>query len=128
MRPRLNLGQRLALLREADEHPQHIAALCARHNVDPDVLAAWREEFRAANIREIHLAELRAQPDTACSPEARELLHRLAGLEALLRRRTAEIHALRQQLRAAKLPQSQVTSTSTSTSPFKRQPEDMTHA
>lgn len=120
MRPRLNLGQRLALLREADENPQCLAALCARHDIHPETIAAWREEFRIANIREVHLADLRAPAAPSSSPEARALLRRLAGLEALLRRRTAEIHALRQQLRTATFPHTP--------SVPNRTPEDMNHA
>jgi transposase-like protein len=118
MRARLNLGERLALLRAADESPAELATLCARHGVTTETLAAWREEFRRANIREVHLAELRSVPTEAASPEARELWRRLASLESLLRRRTAEIHALREQLRT----------TAPSPLPSSRTTKDMTHA
>lgn len=101
MRARLNLGQRLALLRDADAHPERAAELCARHGLAPQTLDRWREEFRLANIREVSLADLRAASTSATSPEARDLRRRLAGLESLLRRRTAEIHALQAQLRSA---------------------------
>ena len=120
MRSRLNLGQRLALLREADAHPERTAELCARHGLVPDVLARWREEFRLANIREVSLAELRTTPASATTPEARELRRRLAGLDSLLRRRTAEIHALQAQLRSA--------STLNPTRPPNLSHKDMTHA